>query len=452
MKILSLFDGISGCQLALNRLGIPIDEYYASEIDTYAMTITQVRFPKTIQLGDVSKIDFTQFKDIDLLAGGSPCFEEDTFVYTSDGYKCIKDIKVGDYVLTHANRYCKVLRTGHKIATTYCLCFKDCLPVRVTANHPYLIYNEDIRWKPVSELKQGDYAIKPSAAFDVTCEQVPSLALQMNSSQLYYEYEGICDGQPNRVVYNLEVEHDNSYTANNLIVHNCQDLSITNHNRKCLEGERSGLFYKYVEALDTVKPKYFLLENVASMPDSSRDAITELMGVEPIMIDSALVCSQQRKRYYWTNLPVEQPEDRHVCVEDIIDYSYLEPCSRVDYVMKPDLTERSDRMERLGQFGKGGQGLRIYSTKGKGNCLGTGGANNEKYLIHSPKGDIIRQLTTLECERQQTLPDYYTRVPGVPDRERRKAIGNGWTIDVIAHIFKSLKGEENGIRAVERET
>ena len=74
MRVLSLFDGISCGQVALERAGIPIEVYYASEIDKYAIQVTQKNYPKTIQLGDVREIDFTKFIDkIDLIIGGSPC-------------------------------------------------------------------------------------------------------------------------------------------------------------------------------------------------------------------------------------------------------------------------------------------------------------------------------------------------------------------------------------------
>lgn len=82
----------------------------------------------------------------------------------------------------------------------------------------------------------------------------------------------------------------------------CQDLSIAKQDRKGLQGERSGLFWRFVEILQKAKPKYFLLENVASMKDKDRDTISSILGVEPIMINSALVSAQQRKRYYWTNI------------------------------------------------------------------------------------------------------------------------------------------------------
>ena len=102
----------------------------------------------------------------------------------------------------------------------------------------------------------------------------------------------------------------------------CQDLSNYKYDRgevKGLDGEKSGLFYYYVKALKEVKPKYFLLENVASMEKKWADVISEELGVEPIMINSALVCAAERKRLYWTNIPnIEQPEDRGIVLKDIV--------------------------------------------------------------------------------------------------------------------------------------
>ena len=100
----------------------------------------------------------------------------------------------------------------------------------------------------------------------------------------------------------------------------CQDLSIAKANRKGLSGERSGLFWEYVRIWKEVKPKYFILENVASMHKEARDEITKVMGVEPIMIDAALVSAQRRKRLFWTNIPnVMLPEDKGILLKDILD-------------------------------------------------------------------------------------------------------------------------------------
>ena len=100
----------------------------------------------------------------------------------------------------------------------------------------------------------------------------------------------------------------------------CQDLSIAKRDGKGLEGARSGLFSKCLEALEICKPKYFLFENVNSMKKEWKDKISKLLGVEPIMINSALLTAQMRKRLYWTNIPnIQQPEDKGIVLKDIIE-------------------------------------------------------------------------------------------------------------------------------------
>lgn len=245
----------------------------------------------------------------------------------------------------------------------------------------------------------------------------------------------------------------------------CQDLSIANQNGKGLMGERSGLFWQYVRALETIRPKYFLLENVASMKKKDKEEITQILGVEPIMINSALVSAQQRKRLYWTNIKnITQPIDKEIFLKDIILDESILPCAlrtRKDYTgsykrleVKKDGKANSitsvatDSMYckpiRIGHYNSGGQGDRIYSVSGKSVSLsangGGRGAKTGLYRIDLPDGDyIVRKLSPVECERLQTLPDGYTE--GIADSNRLKVLGNGWTVDVIAHIFASLKGK-----------
>lgn len=423
MRILSLFDGISGGRVALERAGIPIEIYYASEIDKYAISVAQAMYPDTIQIGDVCKIDFTQYiGKVDMIIGGSPC----------------------------------------------------------------------------------------------------------------------------------------------------QDLSIAKQNRQGLQGERSRLFWEYIKALTIIKPKYFLLENVASMKNEDRDAITAVLrGIYPetecIMINSALISAQQRKRYYWTNWHVEQPEDKGILLKDILesgigctaehytqnicntpdkantlmarDYKgfgnqrtngVLEPvgaamrtreddngkfkrlevngqeksnaltsvqtdsmvCESIELAPfvenklrdietkygelppmfnpynKQRITDKAPtqtcacasqttsstvmifqpvRIGQLDGLGKG-QANRIYSVRGKSVCLnangGGRGAKTGLYKIDLPDGDyIVRKLTPRECARLQTYPERCFDVANISNTQWYKAFGNGWTVDVIAHIFKQIPTE-----------
>lgn len=357
MNVLSLFDGISCGQVALERAGIKVDTYYASEIDEYAIQVAQKNYPNTVQLGNVEEIDFAQFIGrIDLLIGGSPC----------QGFS----------------------RAG----------------------------------------------------------------------------EGLNFDDP-----------------------------------------RSKLFFKFVEAVRIIKPKYFLLENV-KMKQEWKDIITEYMGIEPIMINSSLVSAQNRERLYWTNIPnIKKPEDSGLMLEDVIlDDVYpvilhnlyggfkektvrvlLEksPTIRtsaggghIPSIVKNDLFIPYNKLNTP-QFkknyvqwdtrskGHNSQDQRAFYLHKKHGTLPSMGASSKVKVVLLPEETIrflqgessevvaeffrllsyqdfkgwkcIRKLHPIECERLQTLPDNYTE--GVSNTQRYKMIGNGWTVDVIAHIFKYIR-------------
>ena len=322
MKILSLFDGISIAQQAFKELGFEV-EYYASEIDKYAIQITKKNHPNTEQLGDIKDIDCT---------GG----------------------------LLHYGK---------------------------------------------GRLAETD---------------------------IYF----LIGGSP------------------------CQDLSIAKKNREGLNGKRSGLFWEYVRILKELKPKYFILENVASMSKESKDIISKALGVEPIMIDAALVSAQRRKRLFWTNIPnVGLPEDRGILLKDILQqnveekYFINEPITQwrkirnVSGEKSRTLTSsmwkgaQADGMTnvivKVGEIGNGGQGERVYHRNGKSVTLSAlGGWRGAKTGLYLMKDERIRRLTPIECERLQGLPDNYTE--GISNTQRYKTLGNGFNCAVIKHIIKSI--------------
>lgn len=238
----------------------------------------------------------------------------------------------------------------------------------------------------------------------------------------------------------------------------CTYWSIARNNREVTpDGIGGQLFMQYKRALDESGCKYFLYENNYSIHQNIKEFISKQLGVQPIMINSALVSAQNRKRCYWTNIPnVTQPEDKGIMLADVLDNavswqkkSYCMTASYAKAVLHNTLKRKQRTMVaipvRIGEFGKGGQVQRIYSVCGKSVTLSTNsggqGAKTGLYKIDLPDGDyIIRKLTPIEAERLQTLPDNYTA--GISNTQRYKCIGNGWTVDVIAHIFKHLKDEE----------
>ena len=231
----------------------------------------------------------------------------------------------------------------------------------------------------------------------------------------------------------------------------CQGFSFAGKQLN-FDDPRSKLFFEYVRLLKELKPKYFLLENVR-MKQESQDVISEALGVKPIAINSNLVSAQNRYRLYWTNIPgVDQPEDKGINLVDIIedgvtdrekshclDANYFKGGNLKSYFEKHrrQLIFSDDGLCHVGEADlKGHDSIkRVYHPDGKCPTLTTmgGGHREPKILIENT---TWRKLTPLECERLQTVPDGYTE--GVSNTQRYRMLGNGWTVDVISHIFKGL--------------
>lgn len=341
------FDGMSCGQIALERAGIDVDNYYAAEIDKYAIQVTQANYPNTQQMGDITKwlewdIDWSK---IDLVMGGSPC--------------------------------------------------------------------------------QGFSFAGKQLAFD---------------------------------------------------------------------DPRSALFFEWVEILETIKlmnPNVkFMLENV-KMKKEHLAVISSRLGVEPVFINSALVSAQNRQRYYWCNWEVAQPEDKGLVLRDVVEHSVdgkyqlsekllkgfeskinrraemksgfdnfnVRPldekvsCLTARYhktaMSDPFIEIRSASMvgRKIDENGKRNDSLDKKAVQclevnnhGKSRCLST--VSKDSLVSDLPPGRHIdyerksyRKLTPVECERLQTVPDNYTN--HVSNTQRYKMLGNGWTVDVIAHILRS---------------
>ncbi len=243
----------------------------------------------------------------------------------------------------------------------------------------------------------------------------------------------------------------------------CQGFSFAGK-QLAFDDPRSALFFEFLRIKNAVNPQYFILENV-SMKQEYQDVITKLLGVEPIKINSALASAQNRNRLYWTNIPgVEQPSDKGVVLSDILEPD-LPSCGigarivgrrlnelgkRDDYNHNIPITqylelrkdEKSNCMttvykDSVVPYFKTDKRLKIKFNQSKASCL-TGGAHSGgnhsdmDMLVIDP--DVCRRYSIKECERLQTLPDGYTE--GVSASQRYKMLGNGWTVDVIAHILK----------------
>lgn len=305
MNVLSCFDGMSCTQIALQQLGYENINYYASEVDKYAIKVTQANYPKTHQVGDITKIDPEKLPKIDLMVGGSPC----------------------------------------------------------------------------------------------------------------------------------------------------QDLSFAGKGKGLIEGERSSLFFAFVDLLKAIKPKYFLVENVR-MKKEYQDIMSDILGVQPIKVNSSLVSAQNRVRLYWTNIPnIEQPTDRGIVLSDILEDGFVDRdkahCVDANYFKGGNLKSYFEKHRRQLVFSKdglchvgdadlkGNQSIkRVYHPSGKSPTLTTmGGGHREPKILQ--KGHTYRKLTPREAERLQTVPDNYTA--HVSNTQRYKMLGNGFTVEVIKHILGNME-------------
>ena len=374
MNVLSLFDGMSCGQIALDQLGIPVDKYFAAEIDKHAIKVAKANYPDMIHLGDVREV-----------------------------------------------------RTKHN------------------ALH----------------------------------------AMNENGVGELYDIDLLIGGSP------------------------CQGFSFAGQQLN-FDDPRSMLFFEYVRLLKALNPRYFLLENV-KMKKESQDIISEYLGVEPIEINSNLVSAQNRRRLYWTNIPVDGlPEDKGIVLADILedgftdreksyclDASYykgggasnvrlyfeksrrqivfgsgdnkldvtgarivnrrldkdgkrkdndksIKPQARLELrkdnkagclttVQKDSVVAKTQPkiIQKSRGYNKGG----LKALNGKTPTLSTSSWEHNNHLTLD-EGTTWRKLTPVECERLQTVPDGYT--DHVSNTQRYKMLGNGWTVDVIKHIMKGM--------------
>ena len=223
----------------------------------------------------------------------------------------------------------------------------------------------------------------------------------------------------------------------------CQGFSFAGKQLN-FDDPRSKLFFEFVRLLEETKPKYFLLENVR-MKKEYQDVITEYLGVEPVFICSSNFSAQKRKRLYWTNIPgleTKKETKKGKVLADILESNIGANTSRK--YLTEEQVERAHRKHAKQQLHTGTKmGAVKFPTplNEKSKCCLAVNVIADRSVTHIQDEVGIRMPTPLEFERLQTVPDSYTAC--VSNTQRYRMLGNGWTVDVITHIFKHLKIEQN---------
>jgi site-specific DNA-cytosine methylase len=261
----------------------------------------------------------------------------------------------------------------------------------------------------------------------------------------------------------------------------CTYWSVAQTKNREVKAEGTGweLFRNFLIAKEKFKPDFFLYENNKSASQPIKEQISKELGVELMYINSALVSAQNRERFYAFNWHIEQPQDRHIILADILEHgcpwndkAYCLTASYAGATLDNTIHRhqrtmvaepvKENKIIRVGTFGSSSQTNRIHSIYGKSPCVCTGvgayiaysAADGEAYPVYQVKNGtiqvkdkicpiklndgfyIIRKLTPIECERLQTLPDNYTA--GISKTQRYRCLGNGWTAEVIIHILSAL--------------
>lgn len=320
MKVLSLFDGMSCCHIALDKVGIKVDEYYASEIKPIAIKVTQENYPETIQIGDVNKVSY-----------------KDGVLYTENG-----DFNVG---------HIDLLAFG-----------------------------------------------SPCSSFSISMKTDMRIGLE--------------------------------------------------------DKMRSGLFLEAYRILKEVQPTYFFLENVKSMKNEDRDFITKCMGVVPIMIDGALVGPAYRRRYYWTNIPnVTQPKDKGITLQSILTDGYTDR-QKARNLLVSDSRPLTTPVKIFYRYYSTGFTTVIFKDEQHyKDCV----AEYERIAGEKRKVtakeldnydghifDGVRYLNQEEIEKCHCVPQGYTKC--LTRNQAADVVGDGWQIDVIAHMFRNIPTGQNDLK------
>lgn len=221
---------------------------------------------------------------------------------------------------------------------------------------------------------------------------------------------------------------------------------MAKQHRKGLEGDKSGLFYEYYRLLKETNPKYFFLENVGGMDKKDKDIITELLGVEPVNINSKLVSGQLRNRLYWTNIPdIAIPQNKNIKLNDILIDGWSDR-DKSRCLLESDSRPLTTPLKMFHRYYSTGFTTLVFkSEEHYKNCVehynkhfkGMSAKEIDETGIVSDVYEGTRYLSQTELERLQTLPEGYTKI--LTRNQAAGLLGDGWTVDVIAHIFKGLK-------------
>ena len=480
MKVLSLFDGMSCGQLALNKLGIKVDKYYASEIDKYAIQVTQANFPETIQVGDVCNLKAEDYQDIDLILAGSPCqgfsfagkqlaFDDPRSALFFEFIRLLKEIKPKYFLLENVKMKKEFLEV---ITDQVSACYpefqgKDLFGGRI---EPILINSALVSaqsrqryyWTNIPNVEQPEdlgIVLRDILEDDGQADLVGNGGreafkenIQKGTALLARDWKGWN-------TYGMTgVQTKKEYISKKSVEKYVQDKNSKfndPYNKKTIKGNKStslrtnssnGNMWVNEKAIRETTPKqvgiasdingHDILKRVYS-PDGKSPTLNTMGGGnrEPKVVSGGALRARSKdkdgKNIGWKETKPKQ----------MLELRKDEKANAVSTVSKDSIVV-SEKTNQINPSKKasGRQPYiqdRVFHKDGKSHALTESFADRTNVGEHNEL--TWRKLTPLECERLQTVPDNYTN--HVSKTQRYKMLGNGWTVSVISHILGNMESQ-----------
>lgn len=547
MNVLSLFDGMSCGQIALNRLGIEYENYFASEIDKYAMKVTMANYPNTIQLGSVVDVDGKSLPKIDLMIGGSPCqsfsfagsrkgmsTKDEQEILTLDHYLQLKEegfeFEGQSYLFWEYMRLLNELKPKYFLLENVMMGEKwerilskaiGVNPIKINSSLVSAQNRERLYWTNIGMEARGLFGdlesiIKQPRDRGILLKDVlqdnPNATYYLSDKMIQYITKQTPDNFKRKLkfsdvddkAFTLTQSYTQRAGITNYIVEDKKEVGVVRLEEE-INGSQSGAIYsvdgKSVSLCANgggqgAKTGLYKVDEKYYMTDSQTDRLIERTGVD-INVEEPKILDVYNKKIkddgkcitllepHHNNMRLVEPiNDKYFLSEQQVDkvlggvdpnitgqavgkagymigfVEHAKACTLLQrdykgmnsfginvvvspipvdekYYLSDKMTEKmvitNESQNIIGHSGTGGQKGIIHNIEGQSSSLCATDYKQPKQILTSK----IRRLTPIECERLQTVPDNYTN--HVSDTQRYKMLGNGWTIEVIAHILSHIK-------------
>ena len=480
MKVLSLFDGMSCGQLALNRLGIKVDTYYASEIDKYAMQVTQANFPETIQVGDVCNLDPNDFKDVDLMLAGSPCqgfsfagkqlaFDDPRSALFFEFIRLLKEIKPKYFLLENVKMKKEYLQViSEQVSACYPEIPFGIEPIFINSSLVSAQNRQRYYWTNIPNISQPK---ERGIVLRDILETEPNDPTLMSDNFVYRQIKNKKD----RCLVTEDKEKASSLSAMEYVKNGRQgdylacdndgvpvDKELGEGHKQDLQKEILPSFDENLKKMTTKDEKAYCLTatySAAYPPNSMERKQRTMIPVEEgqeMPEDITLVYDNDGKSHKPEHIGTAVDVNGHDILKRVYSPDGKSPTvntcqggNREPKVLVKAMTEvrtpeankiRYEHRKKTGKDWSPRNMRHLVERKDeKMNTLTS--ALTKQHIMQITKDDTQevywRKLTPRECERLQTVPDDYTN--HVSNTQRYKMLGNGWTIEVITHILKNME-------------